>query len=63
MPFKDRVDAGRKLATALRKFKGQDVVVLALPHGRVPIAAEIAAALQRPESHQQPIPISRRTNP
>jgi putative phosphoribosyl transferase len=48
MPFKDRADAGRKLGLALRKFRGREVVVLALPRGGVPVAAEVAAALRAP---------------
>lgn len=48
MPFKDRVDAGRKLATALAKYRNRQAVVLALPRGGVPVAAEIASRLGAP---------------
>jgi putative phosphoribosyl transferase len=48
MPFKDRSDAGRKLAKALAGYKDQQPVILALPRGGVPVAAEVAAALNAP---------------
>ena len=48
MPFKDRSDAGRKLAKALASYKGQQPVILALPRGGVPVAAEVAAGLNAP---------------
>lgn len=46
--FQDRQDAGRKLAEELVKLRLADPVVLALPRGGVPVAAEIADALKAP---------------
>ena len=48
MPFKNRSDAGRKLARALASYKEQQPVILALPRGGVPVAVEVAAALNAP---------------
>ncbi len=48
MSFKDRVDAGRKLAKALAGYRNQQPVILALPRGGVPVAAEVAAAFAAP---------------
>lgn len=48
MPFQDRSDAGRRLASVLARHLGQDAVVLALPRGGAPVGAEVAAALDAP---------------
>ncbi len=48
MPFKDRSDAGRKLAKALAGYKKRKPVILALPRGGVPVAAEVCTALKAP---------------
>src|SRR5205085_96191 len=49
MIFRDRTDAGRQLARRLMRYAGRpDVLVLALPRGGVPVAAEVAHALGAP---------------
>jgi putative phosphoribosyl transferase len=47
--FRDRADAGRLLAERLSHYAGRDdVLVLGLPRGGVPVAAEVARALGAP---------------
>jgi erythromycin esterase-like protein/predicted phosphoribosyltransferase len=47
--FTDRRDAGRQLAEHLEEYAGRkDVIVLALPRGGVPVAAEVALRLRSP---------------
>src|SRR3546814_2126996 len=46
--FRDREDAGCRLAQALARFKQERPVVLALPRGGVPVGLEIAKALDAP---------------
>ena len=49
MLFNDRIDAGRQLARRLSAYAGRsDVIVVALPRGGVPVAAEVARELGAP---------------
>jgi putative phosphoribosyl transferase len=46
--FEDRRDAGRRLAELLERFRDERAVVVAIPRGGVPVAAEVARALGAP---------------
>ncbi|WNG39240.1 phosphoribosyltransferase [Archangium violaceum] len=49
VPFRHRTEAGRTLAQSLSHLAGrEDVLVLAVPHGGVPVAFEVARALDAP---------------
>src|SRR5947209_911720 len=49
MPFRDRTDAGQRLAAKLAAYVDRpDVLVLALPRGGVPVGSEVARALHVP---------------
>ncbi len=48
MSFRNRSEAGKMLAGALQRYAGESPVILALPRGGVPVAAEVAAALNAP---------------
>jgi putative phosphoribosyl transferase len=46
--FEHRVDAGRRLAALLDNYRSEDAVVVGLPRGGVPVAAEVARAIGAP---------------
>jgi len=46
--FADRHDAGRRLAALLAGFRSEDPVVVGIPRGGMPVAAEVARALEAP---------------
>lgn len=46
--FKDRREAGRRLASLLQATVDEKAIILALPRGGVPVAAEISKVLRKP---------------
>jgi len=46
--FKDRIEAGKRLASALRSFAGKGAIVLAIPRGGVVVGFEVARTLGLP---------------
>src|SRR5437763_3627739 len=46
--FRNRRDAGRRLAVALASYRESRPIVLALPRGGVPVGFEVAKALAAP---------------
>ena len=48
MRFRDRNDAGRRLAASLKHLEGERPVVVALTRGGVPVAARVAEELSAP---------------
>jgi len=46
MLFEDRQDAGRRLSVLLRRYRDENPIVLGLPRGGVPVAYEVARALE-----------------
>ncbi len=60
--FENRYDAGRQLAAKLTDYKKKSIVVLAIPNGGVPIAREVAMALEADldlvVSRKIPLPLS-----
>ena len=60
--FENRYDAGRQLATKLGEYRNQPVIILAIPNGGVPVALQVALALNADLdliiSRKIPIPLS-----
>jgi len=48
MRFRNRSDAGKRLAGALQVYRGRDVIVLAIPRGGIPVGYEIARDFHAP---------------
>jgi putative phosphoribosyl transferase len=48
MPFRDRREAGQRLAELLASLRASSPLVLGLPRGGVPVAFEVARALDAP---------------
>jgi putative phosphoribosyl transferase len=46
--FRDRIEAGRALARSVEQYRDERPVVLGLPRGGVPVAAEVARSLGAP---------------
>lgn len=64
MTFRDRVDAGRKLAAELQQYRdAKDTMVIALPRGGVVVGVEVAKALSLPLDIVVPRKISAPGNP
>ena len=61
--FADRVDAGKRLAAALKSFKSKDAIVLAIPRGGVVVGFEISKALGVPLNIIVPRKIGAPDNP
>ncbi|MGE5278204.1 MAG: phosphoribosyltransferase [Acidobacteriota bacterium] len=46
LPYRDRVDGGKALAKRLGAYRGKNALVLGIPRGGVPVAAEVARELE-----------------
>lgn len=48
MRYPNRIEAGKLLAASLQQYQGEEVVVLAVPRGGLPVAAPVAQSLKAP---------------